>query len=116
MTKVLNEENVKQVLNSDGLAVIDVNAQWCGPCKRLAPIIEKLSEEYDGQVDFYTADVDENDTVTKEFGIRNIPVLLFLNDGHLFTKTVGGLKESEIKEKIDELINKTQEKDNFFEY
>ncbi|MCI6081021.1 MAG: thioredoxin, partial [Prevotella sp.] len=84
--------------------VIDFWATWCGPCRMVAPIIEELANEYDGKVTVGKCDVEEADDIAAEFGIRNIPTIVFMKDGKILDKIVGAASKSKIEEKIKALI------------
>ncbi|MBD3948246.1 thioredoxin [Tuanshanicoccus lijuaniae] len=88
MTKVLTDAQFEQE-TSQGLTVVDFWAPWCGPCRMQAPVIDELSEELDGQVDFYKMNVDEEQKVAQQFGIMSIPTLLVKKDGEVVEKLVG---------------------------
>ena len=91
----------EQVLKASGLVVVDFWATWCGPCKMIAPVLEELSKEYDGKVTFGKVNVDDEAEVTSQFGIMNIPTILFFKNGELVDRTVGALPKDLLKEKID---------------
>ena len=84
--------------------VIDFWAPWCGPCKMVAPIIEELAAEYEGKVIIGTCDVDENSDMPAEFGIRNIPTVLFFKEGKLVDKQVGSAPKPTYVSKIEALL------------
>lgn len=87
-----------QSMDKSGVAVVDFSANWCGPCKMLAPVLEDVSEEMEGKISFYNIDVDENSSLAIEYGITNIPALLILKDGQKQAIEVGFQpKESLIK-------------------
>lgn len=91
-------------------AVIDFYADWCGPCKMVAPIIEELSEEYDGKVDFYKIDTDAEQELAGAFGIQSIPSLLFIPAEGKPQMAAGALPKNVLKEVIDrELLGETAE-------
>ena len=85
-------------------AIIDLYADWCGPCKMVGPIIEELAGEYEGKVLIGKCDVDENGDVAAEYGIRNIPTVLFFKNGELVDKQVGSAPKPTYAAKIEALL------------
>ncbi|MGN0207230.1 MAG: thioredoxin [Muribaculaceae bacterium] len=98
------DENTKELIESGQPLVIDFWATWCGPCMRLAPIIDQLATEYEGKVLIGKYNVDEESDMSTEFGIRSIPTLLFFKDGELKGNLIGGSSKSEVEAKINELL------------
>ena len=94
-----------EVVNSDVPVVIDFWAEWCGPCKMIAPIVEELAGEYEGKVKFAKMDVDSNPNTPMQFGIRGIPTLLIFNGGeNPVDQVVGAVPKSMLKKRVDEAI------------
>ena len=93
-----------EVVNSDTPVVVDFWAEWCGPCKAIAPIVEELAGEYDGKVKFAKMDVDSNPGVPMQFGIRGIPTLIIFNEGKAVDQVVGAVPKSMLKKRVDEAI------------
>ena len=100
----ITNENYESYKNGELPLVIDFWATWCGPCRMVAPIIEELANEYDGKVTVGKCDVEEADDIAAEFGIRNIPTIVFMKDGKILDKIVGAASKSKIEEKIKALI------------
>ena len=100
----ITNENYESYKNGNLPWVIDFWATWCGPCRMVAPIIEELANEYDGKVTVGKCDVEEADDIAAEFGIRNIPTIVFMKDGKILDKIVGAASKSKIEEKIKALI------------
>ena len=100
----ITNENYASYKNGSLPLVIDFWATWCGPCRMVAPIIEELANEYDGKVTVGKCDVEEADDIAAEFGIRNIPTIVFMKDGKILDKIVGAASKSKIEEKIKALI------------
>lgn len=98
------DENTKELIESGQPLVIDFWATWCGPCMRLAPIIDQLATEYEGKVLIGKYNVDEESDMSTEFGIRSIPTLLFFKDGELKGQLIGGSTKGEVEAKINELL------------
>jgi thioredoxin 1 len=97
--------NFKQAaLEKKGLTVVDFGAEWCGPCRQLAPTIEKLADEYDGVVNIGKMDVDNNPETPMKYGVRNIPTLIFLKDGVLLEKVVGAPTVTALQAKIESFL------------
>ena len=86
MALEITDNNFKEILAKGTPVVIDFWAPWCGPCKMVGPIIDELAKEYEGRVIMGKCDVDENSDLPAEFGIRNIPTVLFFKDGALVDK------------------------------
>jgi len=92
----------QSVLQSDIPVLLDFWAEWCQPCKMLAPTVEELAEEYDGQVLFGKLNVDDNPQTATKFGIRGIPTLLFFKGGNVVQQMVGVKSKAEIKKVIED--------------
>ena len=84
--------------------VVDFWATWCGPCRMISPIISKLAEKYDGKIVVGKCDVEENDELAEEFGIRNIPTILFFKGGQIANKVVGAQSEAKLDEVFQSLL------------
>ena len=93
-----------EVVNSDTPVVVDFWAEWCGPCKMIAPIVEELAGEYEGKVKFTKMDVDSNPKTPMQFGIRGIPTLLIFNEGKAVGQIVGALPKTMLKQRVEEAI------------
>ena len=99
------KNNNLEELTAAGLPVVlDFYATWCGPCTKIAPIIEELAAEFDGKIAVGKCDVDENDEIAAQYGIRNIPTVLFIKDGQVVDKHVGAAPKSLFDEKFKALL------------
>lgn len=99
-----NDENAKQEIESGKPVVIDFWAEWCGPCKRISPIIDELAAEYEGKVLIGKYNVDDCSDLSTDYSIRNIPTILFFKDGELKERSVGSIKKEELDKKIQSLL------------
>ena len=104
MALEITDNNFKEILAEGSPVVIDFWAPWCGPCKMVGPIIDELAKEYEGKVIMGKCDVDENSDLPAEFGIRNIPTVLFFKNGELVDKQVGAVGKPPFVEKVDKLL------------
>jgi len=89
------------VLKSDKLVIVDFWAIWCGPCRIIGPIVQEIGEEYSDQVIVGKLDVDNNPNVSRKYGIRNIPTLLFFKDGKVVDKQVGSVPKPVLVKKLE---------------
>ena len=101
---VITNDNFESVMNSGKPVVLDFWATWCGPCKKIAPVIEELAEQYADQVIVGKVDVEENDDISFKYGIRNIPTVLFIKDGQVVDKIVGATAKAAYEEKTKALL------------
>lgn len=104
MALKVTDENYKEVLNGGKPVVLDFWAEWCGPCRMVGPIMDELATEYEGRVEIGKVDVDDNNDIVSEYGIRNIPTVLFFKGGELIDKQVGAAGKEAFIEKIDKLL------------
>lgn len=104
MTLEVTDANFEELVNAGKPMVLDFWAEWCGPCRMVSPIIDELATEYEGKVTIGKMDVDNNNDVVAQFGIRNIPTVLFFKDGKLVDKQVGAAQKSAFVAKIDALL------------
>lgn len=94
----------EKVLEKSGVALVDFWAEWCGPCRMIAPIVEELAKEYDGKVLVGKLDVDTNPEVAMKYGIRSIPTILILKDGEVVQKQIGVTTKQNLAEKIESAL------------
>lgn len=104
MALEITDSNFQEILAEGKPVVMDFWAPWCGPCKMVAPIIDELATEYEGKVIIGKCDVDENGDVAAEYGIRNIPTVLFFKNGELVDKQVGSAPKSAYVAKIEAIL------------
>ncbi len=104
MALQFTDGNIKEAINSGKPVVVDFWAEWCGPCRMVGPIIEELANEYEGKVIIGKLDVDENTETPQEYGIRNIPTILFFKDGQIVDKQIGAAQKSAFVAKIEALL------------
>ena len=104
MALEITDSNYKEVLAEGKPVVVDFWAPWCGPCKMVAPIIEELAAEFEGQVIIGKCDVEENDGLAMRFGVRNVPTVIFIKNGEVVDKQVGAAPKSTFEEKLKAIL------------
>ena len=104
MALEITDSHFQEILAEGKPVVMDFWAPWCGPCKMVGPIIDELATEYEGKVIIGKCDVDENGDVAAEYGIRNIPTVLFFKNGELVDKQVGSAPKSAYVAKIEAIL------------
>ena len=105
MTLEITDSNFQELIaQAETPAVVDFWAEWCGPCRMLTPIVKELSQEYEGRLVVGKVDVDSNPGVSSQFGIRNIPTLLFFKGGQVVDKQVGVVPKGALVQKIEALL------------
>jgi len=103
MAKIVNSNEFKESIK-EGVVVVDFFANWCGPCKMLAPIFEELSNEMEGKTQFIKVDVDQSVDIAREYGVQSIPTMAILKDGKPVETMVGFLPKDVIKSNIENYL------------
>ena len=101
MARLINSTDFPALVQDDKLLVVDFFATWCGPCKKLSPTLDEVSEEFGDRVNIVKVDVDESEDLAMTYGIRSVPTVLFFKNGQQVEKFVGALPKSEIVSKIE---------------
>ncbi|MEN0050760.1 MAG: thioredoxin [Bacteroidota bacterium] len=91
----------QEVLNNEGVSVVDFWAEWCGPCRMVGPIIEEIAGEYEGKALVGKVDVDNNPNVAMKYGIRSIPTILYIKNGEVVDKQVGAASKPALVKKLE---------------
>ena len=94
----------EEVLSSKTAVLVDYWAEWCGPCKVIAPVLEEIAKEYDGKMKVCKLDIDSNEATPPKYGIRGIPTLMIFKDGNVEATKVGALSKSQLTEFLDSNI------------
>lgn len=106
MALQVNDSNFEEVvLQSDKPVMVDFWAEWCGPCRMIAPFVEEMSKEYEGRALVVKCDVDDSPGVATKFGIRNIPTVLFFKNGEVADKQVGAVPKTNFVSKLEALMD-----------
>jgi thioredoxin 1 len=105
MALEVNDTNFDEVvLKSDKPVMVDFWAEWCGPCRVIAPFVEEIAKEYEGKALVVKCDVDESPGVSVKFGIRNIPTVMFFKEGQVADKQVGAVPKANFVNKLTALL------------
>lgn len=100
----ITKENFESIKSKNAKLVVDCWANWCGPCRALAPLFERLADRYQGKVSFVKMDCDKNPELVKLFQVMAIPTILFLEDGEVTDTVVGLVDESELESHVRKLL------------
>ena len=104
MAQKITSENFEELIASGKPIVLDFWATWCGPCRRVGPIIEELANDYEGQVIVGKCDIEEDEDLPMRFGVRNIPTILFIKNGEVVDKQVGAAARPVFEDKLKSIL------------
>lgn len=104
MVLEITDANIQSLLAEGKPLVVDCWAPWCGPCKMMSPIVDELADDYDGRVLVGKVDVDENQDICDDYGIMNIPTILFFKNGELVNRIVGATGKDALSKIFDSLL------------
>ena len=102
--KFTNENFEEEVVKSDIPVLVDFYADWCGPCKMMGPVVEKLAEEFDGKVKFGKVNVDEQEDLAARFNVMSIPFFAFIKDGKMVDSSLGASSKDALVAKLEALL------------
>ncbi len=105
----------REVLESTCPILVQIGADWCGPCHIMAPMMDELSAEFKGQIRIGKLDIDENEQVAKEYGIHDLPILLFFKNGQIVDHIIGTVPKSVIADKLNAILKKSSASDSEFQ-
>ncbi len=101
----ITDANIADLMAEGKPMILDFWATWCGPCQMIGPMIEELAEEFDGKIIIGKVNVDENSDLPSQYGIRNIPTILFFKGGEMVSKLVGAQNKAKLQEEAQKLLD-----------
>ena len=101
---IIDQNNFEALITSAPVALVDLWATWCGPCRMLSPTVDDIAQEYEGRVAVGKCNVDDNEEIAEQFGVRSIPTLLYFKGGQLVDKSVGLVSKQEIETILNNLL------------
>jgi len=104
VNEITDQEFEQKVIKSKTPVVVDMWAPWCVPCRMVAPVMEKVSQKYDGKCSFYKMNVDENPKTAAKFRVMSLPTLMFFKNGEAVNTVVGAVGERALSPKVDEIL------------
>ena len=104
ITHVTDGTFAQEVLSATGPVLVDYWAEWCGPCRMIAPILEEIASEYNGKLKVAKMDIDSNTSTPQQYSIRGIPTLMIFKDGQVQATKVGALTKSQLKAFVDQVV------------
>jgi thioredoxin 1 len=102
--EVTDQDFEQEVLKSDLPVLVDMWTPWCGPCRMLGPVVEKLSEEFDGKLKFCKLNVDENPETARAYRVMSIPLVVFFKDGQKVDESLGAIPEDMLRPRVEALL------------
>lgn len=105
MAMEITDANIAGLMAEGKPMILDFWATWCGPCQMVGPMIEELAEEFNGKIIIGKVNVDENGDLPSQYGIRNIPTILFFKGGELVNKLVGAQSKAKLQEEAQKLLD-----------
>jgi thioredoxin 1 len=104
-TKPVSDDSFdSDVLKADGAVLVDFWAEWCGPCKMIAPALEEIAKEMDGRVTVAKVNIDDNPLTPQKYGVRGIPTLMLFRDGQVAATKVGALAKNQLQEWVESVL------------
>ena len=104
-TKPVSDDSFESdVLKADGAVLVDFWAEWCGPCKMIAPALEQIAKEMDGRVTVAKINIDDNPVTPQKYGVRGIPTLMLFRDGQVAATKVGALAKNQLQEWVESVL------------
>lgn len=100
----VTDQSFADAVKSNNILIVDCYADWCGPCRMIAPIVEDLANEYSGRVAFAKIDVDQSPDVSRQFHISSIPTLLFFKNGEMIDRQIGALPKHALQARVESLL------------
>ena len=104
IVKVSDDSFEQDVLSASGPVLVDYWAEWCGPCKMIAPVLDEIADEYDGRLTVAKLNIDDNPNTPPKYGIRGIPTLMLFKDGEVAATKVGSVSKTQLTEFVDQNI------------
>ncbi|MES1941109.1 Thioredoxin [Salinisphaera sp. T5B8] len=104
IVKVSDDSFEQDVLSASGPVLVDYWAEWCGPCKMIAPVLDEIADEYDGRLTVAKLNIDDNPNTPPKYGIRGIPTLMLFKDGEVAATKVGSVSKTQLTEFVDQHI------------